>query len=200
VKEYGVRKRESTLENYFEMLPCLVRPPRLFFEDSLQIQKVIELELLGSFPSYFTQNAQRLFVLALDSELPDLIQTAFDTEAASANYQLQHDNSLKADQAVRVSPRDRSGTTSGGKEWSPGRARGRRSRRRLALSPCRNRHVRNRAVLAQIQIPLKRLDRKVVLLDSLKKEIVIMNPLAAPDDLAIALRRQDIHAQRPGRD
>src|SRR5262245_45494437 len=55
--------------------------------------------------------------------------------------------------------------------------------------------VRHRAVLAQIQVPAERLEREVMLLETAQQQVVIVDTLAAADDLAVALGRQDVHAQ-----
>ena len=55
--------------------------------------------------------------------------------------------------------------------------------------------VRDRPVFAQVQVPLERLDRKVVLLEALHQQIVVMDALPAADDLPVALGRKNIDAQ-----
>src|SRR5579859_200237 len=52
--------------------------------------------------------------------------------------------------------------------------------------------VRERAVFANVEIPLERLDRQVVLLDALQQQVVIVNALRSPDDLAIPLGRDHV--------
>ena len=54
----------------------------------------------------------------------------------------------------------------------------------------------HRAVPAQVEIPLERLARQLVLLDALHEQVVVGQALAAADDLAVAFRRQHVHAQR----
>src|SRR5690242_998812 len=49
--------------------------------------------------------------------------------------------------------------------------------------------VRNAAVLPKVEIPFKRLARKVVFLKALQQHIQVVDALASTDDLAIALRR-----------
>ena len=56
--------------------------------------------------------------------------------------------------------------------------------------------VRHRAVLAQIDVPVERFPRQLVLFDALQQQIVIVNALAAADDFAVAFGREHIHAQR----
>ena len=46
--------------------------------------------------------------------------------------------------------------------------------------------VRERAVLADVEVPLEGLDRQPVLLDSLQQQIMVVDALPAADDLAIA--------------
>ena len=57
--------------------------------------------------------------------------------------------------------------------------------------------VRHRAVAAQIEIPLERFLRQVVLLDPLQQQIEIGEALAAADDLAVAFGRQHVDARAP---
>ena len=52
------------------------------------------------------------------------------------------------------------------------------------------------AEAAQIEIPLERFRRQVVLLDALHQQVVVVEALAAADDLAVALGRQHVDAQR----
>ena len=53
----------------------------------------------------------------------------------------------------------------------------------------------NRAVATQIEIPLKRFDREMVLAYPRQQFLVLVNALPAADDFAIPLGRQHIHAQ-----
>src|SRR5882672_11971299 len=52
--------------------------------------------------------------------------------------------------------------------------------------------VRHRAVLADVEVPLKRLDRQAVLLDARQQQVVVVDALAAPDDLSVPLGGQDV--------
>ena len=54
--------------------------------------------------------------------------------------------------------------------------------------------VRNRALLAQIEIPVESLFRQMVFLDALPEQVVIGHSLAAADNLAITLGREHVHA------
>src|SRR6478752_4269653 len=56
--------------------------------------------------------------------------------------------------------------------------------------------VRHAAKLAQVQIPLERRFRQIVFLNTLEQQVVVANALRAADNLAVAFRRQHIHAQR----
>ncbi len=62
-------------------------------------------------------------------------------------------------------------------------------------SPCRSRHAA-RAEAAEVEIPLERFHRQVVLLDPLHQQIVIVQALAAADDLAVAFGRENVDAER----
>ncbi len=55
--------------------------------------------------------------------------------------------------------------------------------------------MRHCAVLAQIEVPLKGLCRKLVCLKSLQKQLVVVNALAAAYDLTITLGSQNVHAE-----
>src|SRR6185436_6884409 len=56
--------------------------------------------------------------------------------------------------------------------------------------------MRHGAVAPQIQVPLERFLRQVVLLDALQQQVEIGEPFAAADDLAVPLRREDVDAER----
>ena len=56
--------------------------------------------------------------------------------------------------------------------------------------------VRDAAEAAEIQVPLERLFRQLVLFDAGDEQIVIVDALAAANDLAVAFRGQHVHAQR----
>src|SRR5215210_3114337 len=56
--------------------------------------------------------------------------------------------------------------------------------------------VRDAAVAAQVEIPLERLARQVVFLELFFEEFERGGALAAADDLAVALGREDVHAER----
>ncbi len=56
--------------------------------------------------------------------------------------------------------------------------------------------VPDRPVLPDVEVPLEGADRKVMLLYPFQKKVVVVDPLAAADDLSVALGREDIHAQR----
>ena len=53
----------------------------------------------------------------------------------------------------------------------------------------------NAAVAAEIEVPLECLLRQIVLLDSLDEQLVVVQALAAADDLAVPFRRQDVDAE-----
>ncbi len=55
--------------------------------------------------------------------------------------------------------------------------------------------MRHGAIAAQVEVPLEGLGRQLVLLDPSQEQIVVRDALAAADDLAVALRRQHVHAQ-----
>ena len=52
--------------------------------------------------------------------------------------------------------------------------------------------VRDGAEATQIEIPLERLHRETVFLDALHEQIVVVETLAAADDLAVALGGEDV--------
>ena len=56
--------------------------------------------------------------------------------------------------------------------------------------------VRDGAEAAQVEVPLERLLRQAVLLDPLQQQVVVGDALAAADDLAVALRREHVDAER----
>src|SRR6476660_6733922 len=56
--------------------------------------------------------------------------------------------------------------------------------------------VRDAAVPAQIEVPLERFLRKLVLLDAAEQQDVVVDALAAADDLAVALGREDVDRER----
>src|ERR1700675_842288 len=56
--------------------------------------------------------------------------------------------------------------------------------------------VWHRAVLAEIDIPVERLARKLVLFQTLQQQIEIVDTLAAADDLAVSFGRNHVHTQR----
>src|SRR5207302_295649 len=56
--------------------------------------------------------------------------------------------------------------------------------------------VGNRTERSQIQIPFESVFRKTVFLQPRFKLVALMDPLSATDDFTIALRREDIHAER----
>src|SRR5436309_9796701 len=47
--------------------------------------------------------------------------------------------------------------------------------------------VRHRAVLADVEVPLERLDRQVVLLEARQQQVVVVDALAAADNLSVPL-------------
>src|SRR5260370_18460564 len=55
--------------------------------------------------------------------------------------------------------------------------------------------VGNAAVAAQVQIPLERLYRQVILFQSFNKQIIVVDTLAAADNLAIALRSEHVKGE-----
>src|SRR5437867_12056128 len=65
-----------------------------------------------------------------------------------------------------------------------------------ALDPHPEPRVRHRPVPSDVEVPAERLEGQPVLLDSPEQEIVVVDALAAADDLPVALRRQDVDAQR----
>ena len=56
--------------------------------------------------------------------------------------------------------------------------------------------VGHAAVAAQVEIPLERFLRQVVLLDALHEQLVVVEPFAAADVCALALGRKDVDAER----
>src|SRR5215510_10741201 len=64
-----------------------------------------------------------------------------------------------------------------------------------ALDPHAEAGVRDRAVLAHVEIPAERLEREPVLLDAPEQQIVVVDALAAADDFAIPLGGEDVDAQ-----
>src|SRR5581483_1663259 len=56
--------------------------------------------------------------------------------------------------------------------------------------------VRERAVLARVEIPLELVDRQPVLVDPFEQQIVIVNALRAADDLAVTFGCDHVHAER----
>ena len=52
--------------------------------------------------------------------------------------------------------------------------------------------VRHAAEAAQVEIPLERFARQLVLLDALQQQVVVLEALAAADDFAVAFGRQDV--------
>ena len=48
------------------------------------------------------------------------------------------------------------------------------------------------AVAAQVEVPLEGLLRQLVLLDALQQQVVVVEALAAADDLAVALGREHV--------
>ncbi len=55
--------------------------------------------------------------------------------------------------------------------------------------------VRNGAIAAQVEVPLKGLARKIRLFHALHQQVVIRQALAAADDFAVAFGRQHVDAQ-----
>src|SRR5262245_31096642 len=64
-----------------------------------------------------------------------------------------------------------------------------------ALDPHAEAGVRHAAVAAHVEIPLEGFHGKLVLPDALQEEIVVVDALAAADDLAVALGGEDVDAQ-----
>ena len=56
--------------------------------------------------------------------------------------------------------------------------------------------VRDRAVFAQIQVPLERFARQFVLFQALEQQVQIVDALAAADDFAVTFGRDEVDAQR----
>src|SRR5689334_13209065 len=67
------------------------------------------------------------------------------------------------------------------------------------LDPEAEAGVRKGAVTAQIEVPLERLLGELVLLDGVLQRREVILALAAADDLAVALGREDVHAERGAR-
>src|ERR1700682_9525 len=55
--------------------------------------------------------------------------------------------------------------------------------------------MRHAAVAAQIEIPLERFFRQFVFAQSLQEQVVIVDALAAPDDFAVAFRRDHVKGE-----
>src|SRR5712692_7738634 len=55
--------------------------------------------------------------------------------------------------------------------------------------------MRERSVLANVEIPLKRLDGQVLLAQALQQQVVVVNSLRAADDLAVSLGRNHVQRQ-----
>ena len=55
--------------------------------------------------------------------------------------------------------------------------------------------VRDRAVAAEVEVPLEGFEREVVVEDALAEEVVGVDALRASDDLAVALGGQDVYAE-----
>src|SRR5436305_8046417 len=64
-----------------------------------------------------------------------------------------------------------------------------------ALDPHAEAAVREGPVLADVEIPLEGLDRQVVRLNTLQQQIMIVDALAAADDLAVPFGRQQVEAE-----
>ena len=56
--------------------------------------------------------------------------------------------------------------------------------------------VRDAAEAAQVEVPLERFVRQLVLLDALQQQVVVVEALAAADDLAVAFGREDVDRER----
>ncbi len=54
----------------------------------------------------------------------------------------------------------------------------------------------NAPVAAEVEVPLERLARQLVVLDRLHERVEIVLALTAADDLAVPLGREDVHAER----
>src|SRR5687767_2565574 len=59
--------------------------------------------------------------------------------------------------------------------------------------------MRKGPILADVEIPLKRLDREIVPPDPLQQQVVIMNALRSTDNLPVPFGRQHIHSQSEAR-
>src|SRR5215475_9778770 len=64
------------------------------------------------------------------------------------------------------------------------------------LEPKAKARVRHAAETAEVQVPLEGLFRQVVFLQPLNKQIVVMDALAAPDDLPVAFGRDHVDGLR----
>src|SRR5437870_4345289 len=71
--------------------------------------------------------------------------------------------------------------------------------RHNALDSHSEARVRKCPVLADVEIPLKAVDGQVVLFQTLKKKVVIVDALRSADDLTVALRRDHVERQRQRR-
>src|SRR4051794_4437476 len=56
--------------------------------------------------------------------------------------------------------------------------------------------VRHSAELAQIEIPLERLARQLMLFQPLQQQIQFVDALPSADDLSVSLGRNDVHTER----
>ena len=54
------------------------------------------------------------------------------------------------------------------------------------------------AVAAEVEVPLEGVERQVVFFDAALQQVVAVDALAAADDLAVALRREDVDAEGLG--
>src|SRR5690349_7622242 len=61
-----------------------------------------------------------------------------------------------------------------------------------AFDPHAEAGVRDAAEPPEIEVPLERFLRKLVLLDPLKQQVVVFETLPAADDFAVALRGKDV--------
>ena len=64
------------------------------------------------------------------------------------------------------------------------------------LDPHAESPMRHRAETAQVEVPLERFGRQLVVMDALEQQVVVRDTLTAANNLAIAFRREHIHAQR----
>ena len=67
--------------------------------------------------------------------------------------------------------------------------------RHSALDAHTESRVWNPTELAQVEIPLERLFRQLVLMNALQQQIVGSDTLRAADDFPVTLRREHIHAE-----